>query len=712
MHFVCQKETTTESKHHQTEDFRLNGMDNSCLFRKNFSFYFAILLIYSYLSFIPAITYADSPLSNDSEQGKMLALINNIYSQFNELPVKNEDLTKVSMLFSGICDSISPKSYRKLALLADAKDYDNDWGFGIRGRFSHRIDGTRNNLDDNGVNSPPGYLELSWDILSEGYFENKGRAHSLRNEAQLAELDGQLTDMTNGYRCTRYQLAQNFSGFSSHILTLRLALMESISSVERRAYFKGWSQFNELLVSEEELVHVRHELSFMHDDPQLDIQITDIFNPPLIDIDMKAVATAVRDDFIQPQIHALKKEVLESREDARFNNRFRFFVREGVIRNNQFGQNGTNIGVAFTIPLTLKRKDSLKYRLLEIESEEELKSWERLTKVRYAYSLVRNQQKQVIRQHYRYQRALDKLRNSLVSLRINYEDEDDLIIAVTRLRTLLDVAFELNEVKKELYWRINEVFLLAGVEFQSDFIRLYDLPTENEQRRSWDRSVYVWSKSFNTISNPDILDFLHVKGINKVSLSAGKKVNTEKMSLFLQQAHRNDLEVELMVGSNQWIFPENHGRAAMTVLMAAEQQDAIHLDIEPQIFSDFKQRTRYYLENYIAMLSEIRQKIPSSQLTVAVPLHWPMEFYEQTTQLVDGVYIMAYGSNSNTLIRRLQPIIQTLGKNKITVVLRVKDFNDEWELEKLMEEISHSLGISRFGFENLASFYKLAGQQQ
>lgn len=112
------------------------------------------------------------------------------------------------------------------------------------------------------------------------------------------------------------------------------------------------------------------------------------------------------------------------------------------------------------------------------------------------------------------------------------------------------------------------------------------------------------------------------------------------------------------------------------------------------------------------MLSAIRQEILSTELTVAVPLHWPMEFYEQTAQLVDGVYIMAYGSKSKTLIRRLRPIVQKLGKNKITVVLRVKDFEDEWELEKMMTEINQSLGINRFGFENFDSFFKLSSPRR
>ena len=112
------------------------------------------------------------------------------------------------------------------------------------------------------------------------------------------------------------------------------------------------------------------------------------------------------------------------------------------------------------------------------------------------------------------------------------------------------------------------------------------------------------------------------------------------------------------------------------------------------------------------MLTAVRIKNPTQALSVAVPLHWPEEYYQKTSDLVDGIYIMAYGSNKpETLVRRLRPKIRQLGNDKVTVVLRLKDFANEWELEQMIDKLNQGLGIKRFAFENLTNFLALTSQQ-
>jgi len=241
---------------------------------------------------------------------------------------------------------------------------------------------------------------------------------------------------------------------------------------------------------------------------------------------------------------------------------------------------------------------------------------------------------------------------------------------------------------------------------------LYQLPTEKKRGRTWDRSLYVWSKSFNEYSDPEILAFLHTKGIKNVLFSLSKNTDKQKMDVFLEGAKQANINVEMMLGANEWVFPENHERAAATSLLTSEKYGAIHFDIEPHTFDDFKERKSYYLDNYIAMLTAVRIKNPTQALSVAVPLHWPEEYYQKTSDLVDGIYIMAYGSNKpETLVRRLRPKIRQLGNDKVTVVLRLKDFANEWELEQMIDKLNQGLGIKRFAFENLTNFLALTSQQ-
>jgi hypothetical protein len=87
-----------------------------------------------------------------------------------------------------------------------------------------------------------------------------------------------------------------------------------------------------------------------------------------------------------------------------------------------------------------------------------------------------------------------------------------------------------------------------------------------------------------------------------------------------------------------------------------------------------------------------------------------METYEKVGQLADTVYIMSYGSEkSDTIIRRLKPVLGSLPSEKAVVVLRVDDFEDEWAMEGAMEQIYARTGIHRFAIHQFKTFLKKTG---
>ncbi|NOQ64877.1 MAG: hypothetical protein GQ582_10230 [Methyloprofundus sp.] len=680
-------------------------------------------MIKTYLSFSLLICLVFSQLlcaqqSNfqipQAEQQKMMGLVRSIYQQFQSLPFNQSDLSSIIQRFNTPCTLPSSERYYAESLRAKADEHNNDWGVDFRGRFLANFNGQP--IDDTDIgdeeSGSQGYVELSWELLNGGLYENHHRAKSLYQQAELVSLQAEAKQITNTYRCLRQELPQLFIGFTHQVLQLRLEFMQAVYAIERRAYFKGWSQFDDLLVSKDEIVRIQHELDYIKRSPFFVAQSAELLNPPLVDININKLLDAIAQDSLAPQLAELQQDILRYKDDKKIASRLRVFVRENLLEDDQFGHDSANIGVRFSVPLTWTDDDELQFQLLQLEKQAALGNWERISKVRDAYQQIRYQQKQTIKQYYRYQRALERFRQAWLSVQLQY-DERELVTVLTRLRTLLDASFELIETKQILYRRVNALFLQAQLKFSPEFISHYELPTENNRGRIGQRKIYLWSKTFNRLDNKYLLDFMQAKGIATVLLSDSKKINKFKKQAFLQMLKQRSLKVELMIGSNQWTLPQNHARAVQGIARVMQQADTIHLDIEPHTFADFKQHKQRYLNNYIAMLTAMRKQIGTTRLTVAVPLHWPIEFYQQTAMLVEGVYIMAYGSRKPaTLIRRLSPVVDKIGAEKITVILRIKDFKDEWEIEKMTEALHKTLHIQQFGFENFNSFFTLSSKQE
>ena len=133
-------------------------------------------------------------------------------------------------------------------------------GLEFRGAFSTGML-TQGDDDEGGLESGRGNLELSWDILKQGYRQNALRSEAQSLKAGKAELRRDSEVLTDAHRCRRYQIKKAFTNTLINLLTLKLSLMEPVFQVERRAYFKHWSFLDDYLVSEEDLMLTKHELN-------------------------------------------------------------------------------------------------------------------------------------------------------------------------------------------------------------------------------------------------------------------------------------------------------------------------------------------------------------------------------------------------------------------------------------------------------------------
>ena len=635
------------------------------------------------------------------EADKLWAILRQVSDRLKLRMQVDDNKTLISKILTQSCEAPSPNSFLVKALKAEAKNKKSNNGLSVRGAY------TSKSLSDNDGDSSA-YLELSWDVLRQGYKENNRQAEALYRQAKIETLKGDMQRFDETYRCRRYQLNETFIGLQSNLVSLKLELMEPVYKVEKRAYFKGWSYLDELLVSEQDIRLAQQELKYLNTEPRYNEKLSESINPAVIDVDLQAVIKNIKQDERVAKLQALEKQSVSDRYQYRRNDKLRLFLRKEFDVGGNGSDNGVVAGLRFTIPIEKKNKQSLVFRLENLEEDVRLKNWQRIARTRAAYEELREQKTRVVKQQYRYLRSKERVRRVLVRKGLN--EELELAAAVARVRSMFDAAIELVKAKEELYRRVNEVFLVSRVGYTPSLIKIDALQENNYRARSGERSIYIWSKTFNSTNNKTILDLLNAKSIKHVLLSVSKKIDRQKMADFVKQAELSEITIEAIVGSNNWFKPEQHGIASLVSMTRLELTGRIHLDIEPHTVDGYKRNKETYLNNYVSMLQRIRKEIGNGKLSVSVPTHWPAGVYEKINQLVDKVYFMAYeNKTTDVMIRRVKKVLANVDVNKAVVVLSVKDFDDEWDMEKVIHRLEQETGVEQFGFHQLRTYMKKVG---
>lgn len=599
------------------------------------------------------------------------------------------------------CGLPEPERARAAAYQEAAKGLRQQRGLQINGYYATDRSSAIHDDTDYGA-----YVELSWDVLREGYLDYRDQAEAATIQTGMAELHGDLASQRRAMRCARDRIHTRFAGLRSLLLTLKLDLMDPVHRIERRAYFKGWNHLDDLLVSEADLVLLRAELARLHDGSSLRraAMETPAFNPPLLDIDMVALADAIHADRRHDRLQDLEQHLTKLAHQER-RNRLRLFVRQQF---DGVGSDDVVAGVRVSVPLGQfrdRRQQQLSHRLEGIEAEHRVEQWERVTQAKSAYLDVREQLDRAVQQHYRYARAYERARRSLAEYQLSPE-QTDVALAVTRVRDLLDAAIEMADAKEVLYRRLIEVFSQAQVDFQPKLVRAVRLPDVQDRRRPGSRLLYAWSKGFNDSPNEFLLSLLEAKGVDRIAVSGGANTDRAKLDDFIQRARQRDIAVEIVKGAPRWVLPEHHLDAVAEIRRAADLTGAVHLDIEPHTLPAFAQHRSRMLATYLQLLDQVRSTLERDvRVTVAVPIHWPADFYRALASRVDGVYLMAYGeARSQRLLQRLQPALSALPAEQVRVVLRPSDFEDEWHMEQVMERLRRQVGITRFGIHDLNGY--------
>lgn len=666
-----------------------------------------MVMITSAPSAAPPSSAVDARIdANTSEAEALWQLLTRLEPRLRRLFESDQTISAVDRLLAGDCDLPNAEQLRAEALSVQATATGRKTGLELRSAY------TTDDLETD-AGEASAYVELSWDVMRNGYLEHRHNAEQLQQKVALKRQHAQRSALSNRARCSQQRVNARFTGPLIELLDLKRQLMEPVHAIERRAYFKGWSGLDDYLVSEEDLHNIREELKYLLNTTVRNNDLSEISQPPLIDIDFGTLLERIRENDRHQQEAMLKSSLLEIQKTQRYENRLRLFVRKefDVDGSNGNDDDGTVAGVRFQMPLDRKHhRRAVEFDGRALAAEASLEQWEQINETRRAYLELKEQLRRASKQRYRQQRALERVRRTL--LRYKMGDEIALSVAATRMRSLLAAAIESVRANELLYQRANRLLSVAAMEYDSTLIKLAPIEENRFRGRIGRRSIYLWSEAFNNTPNHQIHELLNIKGIETALVSASRLVNKAKLARFRSDAEAYGIEVVSVLGNHQWALAEHHDEALPRIVSLAEVSGGIHLDIEPHTLRNFDSNRQTYLTDYTNLIRRVDDQLDGLPLTIAVPVHWEIATYRELARYADSLYIMAYGNpNPNRILKRLQPLLDAIPEEQIVIALRASDFSDEWEMEQAIEKIEYATGVNRFAIHQFRSFVKQAGMR-
>jgi hypothetical protein len=576
--------------------------------------------------------------------------------------------------------------------IAEAALYKKHWG----------VDWNTNYL----INSAPGMemadniiyrsriqTEVKWNVLNNGYLENKFKSQIKENEALMYQIQNNQSIHKRKLLPTWHTIIYHFNLQKINLLNTRLEIAKSKLESAYQLYDKGLVLQEEMLKNAEDYAEVKSLLNIYEDyNAQLTGYITPRTNQsyPLIDINYPAIIEAVSAPLNDSVAQLVRSSIeLESKRINTIN--FSVFTRYNyydLINLNNVDRSFFTFGAAVGVPLNFDQKEKNRVNELKLQSlsqpdptqqvqlQQDVLSY--FYEFRYKFKQFNSfyhktlYYKELLRkEEARY--AIDKLSfNPLKALRL--------------LDDLLAVETELIDIKQQMYLyllriyltlpnsSLNELFTVSAIE---------DLDM-NQKLLTFDEA-YIWSKTVLEYSPEFIVAYCKKLNLNAVAVSLP---SDDARSLALtSQLREAKISTTLLIGKNQLIH-----EGIEEYLEGISQKKyrsnivGIHLDIEPHTFDDWKGNEAMYLSKYLIMLQSA-QKIAINNgwsISVSLPLYYPSDVMNEIFSSVDQVYFMCYENvKSDYLLRKMEPY----PAEKIVVALRTEDFQSVDQINEKIREI-------------------------
>lgn len=214
-----------------------------------------------------------------------------------------------------------------------------------------------------------------------------------------------------------------------------------------------------------------------------------------------------------------------------------------------------------------------------------------------------------------------------------------------------------------------------------------------------DSSIYIWSKSFDSVSNQKIIKLMNKYNIHQALISFKKDQSNKFLAIKMDRR----IKAIPIIANNTYVYKKNRYKLDKKVNYLEMFSHEIHLDIEPYALSELKHHRKKYFKMYLDMLNHLHNYYPQIKFDISIPVFYhKMSNFSELKKYVNNIYIMAY-KNKNQ--KHLLKEISYFSKNTY-IVQNCKEFKSKAQLVKTINFIKQN-GYNNIGFHNWKTFNKL-----
>lgn len=593
------------------------------------------------------------------------------------------------------CAPASHHSQRAKALEQEAQAKDSEPALEVNASASSGLTGSQ-------AEERNARVGVEWRLLGEGVLDNHYWAEQLDREASLARVDAKADRLKRNIQCQTQGILSLFADPRLQLLNRWDRFLDTILTAATRDYLRGELLLDRVLDFEADKRLVKQQLGALR---RRDTA-SQTESPKAFTLDFEAVRSAVRDHSLLNRELALRTAITRNERELERRRARQLSVKVGYeVDEDDSPSRGLFGGIRYSMPLFPSSYDaSTDSRVSAHRTRRRNAIRARLANLKRLQAEFEQQRRRVIRQHYRYLKARERLRRSAAELRLDSMDPN-LGAAVVRANEVFSAAHQRLLARKVLYRKAGRVFEAAVLAPRPRFFEPIGIPASNYRARTGNRSLYVWSRTLDALTPDELIEFAKAQGINRLSVSTGPPASHSDDTLparLRRAAASGEITLERLIGASAWALPRYHSNAISRLERIGAPGGGLHLDIEPQTLSKDTGTHPSHLEGYLELLRRIANNDDISQaIHVSVPASWPRDAYGRISRYVDRIYLMAYPSGDTTeVVGKLQKIRGTIGKANLVVALRIGDFQSPWDLEKSLRKVEQATGIKSFALHD------------
>jgi hypothetical protein len=574
-------------------------------------------------------------------------------------------------------------------------------------------------LEDNISFSRRYGLGAEWNILKGGYLDSKNQLKSLEIDRVL---QGELQKFSNPNSAIPIKMNQCIFWFNhqkTKLLNQREDLLKKQSQIIEKLYFskkidKAFLLKNQTRIAEINGMKGIYESYNNFISPLFD---TTFFNLEIALFDLNYAAFLGENSFnnqtknnSSDSLSAVFLAAIENQNKWFHEIRLKTYVRYNyfdVISPSPINRAFFSGGISSTIPLQFnhKQQNALEREkiLKQIEELELNESNKRIELLNEAYE-YRYQLKQYIVFHQKKIMLNESIRQERVKAKLLDADFNPLR-ALELIDDLLQIEIELLDLKQNLYIKLLKIQEKVKHVLMSELIEPVFLPNYFSFEDETNRSVYIWTKTFESQNLEFISEYILYNQFDEVALAITKEdVYKEQKIKLIEDLKKNDIRVYLMLGQNNLLDSANPEQEISSILKQFPMQkvDGIHLDIEPHTRAEWK-TNQITEQNKYKNLLKVTKSLSDTykiKLSIDLPLSLDSNYVFELMKSTDFVKFMCYENiKEEYLMRKLSPYLKN--KANISISLRTEDFSNRNEMEEFSKLISQKTGISGINFHDL-----------